>query len=1121
MSESQTETDLFDKILPLLGFAFHRRSFQLVGFPDYILYDGEEAKTQSGQLPDEQRYQLGIGLLEAKMFDLPLDRKSRRETPGLPYYRQIRNYLTDRPGSPINWGILSNGNEWRLYHSKDDVTSYFSMRLSRVLADLDSLRLFLALFGRSAFAKGDDGFSRLDSLWNKSLARRQDLEERLRVRVFKLAEIVANGFYTPKVNNKIREDQIEEVFTYSLILLYRLLFVLYAESRELLPVQKWGSGARKRYRELYSLRQYQEILPNSSYRSEDDVHTTMWPILVELSKTIDGENEARSESLGIPRYNGGLFDPKKYYRISTIDTSKGAWFLGNYTVQQLLKGLIYAPLPSSDDDTISVDFKETIDYASLSVLQLGSIYEGLLEYKPKLANGRIKFVEVRQQARARSDRKVSGSYYTPEWVVDYIIEETLAPLIQKVRDSQPVSKGLPNSFAEGVLKLRLLDPSMGSGHFLVRATEYLGDLIADHPTSAPANPDKPDDLKANKAYWRRRVVESCIYGVDLNDLAVELAKLALWLTCITSSNPLNFLDHHLRHGNSLAGSTTDLFGFVPERLRRKDGALFEATGVQTALNDAIEALSRIHEMPSDNYPQVKEKEAIFRREVLQRLSPFENIAHLRTAADFGYDIDQLKYTELCEKLLGGDKLPDDAGDIRHRNRFFHFELAFPEVFFHPGEPRGFDAVIGNPPYVRQESLGAVKEFLDVRFTTSSATTDLYIAFIEQAFNLMREGGRFGYIVSNKWMRAAYGEKLREFLLAKRLEKLVDFGEAKVFDEPAVMPMIVIASKQPPEGEPRFAAIPELPAKSNDVQAKQIRAIFEDSAFPLSAGALSPTGFTLVQRGLVDVFEKMREAGKPLGEYVGNQIYYGIKTGLNEAFVITAEQRQRLIDKDPKSSEIIVPFVKGDDVRKWRVNYRDRYLIMTKIGVDIEEYPLIFDHLKDYQPQLEKRQDQGKHWWELRACDYYDEFLKPKIIWPDIAMESRFAYDIHGLYSIQTCYIMPTNDLFLTGLLNSKAVWQYLLRHSAVLGDPDMKGRIRQIRQYMVSVPTSGNGNKLAITGLTDHALRIKDSILISPGLAERRRLEAQLAEVERAIDRAVYELYGLTEKEIAIVEGRS
>ncbi|MBM3329443.1 MAG: restriction endonuclease, partial [Calditrichaeota bacterium] len=247
----------------------------------------------------------------------------------------------------------------------------------------------------------------------------------------------------------------------------------------------------------------------------------------------------------------------------------------------------------------------------------------------------------------------------------------------------------------------------------------------------------------------------------------------------------------------------------------------------------------------------------------------------------------------------------------------------------------------------------------------------------------------------------------------------------------------------------------------------------------------------------------------------------IITGLNEAFVITAEQRQRLIDKDPKSAEIIVPFVKGDDVRKWRVNYRDRYLILTKIGVEIGEYPLVYDHLKKHQEKLERRQDQGNFWWELRACDYYDEFAKPKIVWPDIAKESRFALDKNGYFYGNTVYFSPVDCYYLLGLLNSKPVWQYLLRHTAVLGDPDKGGRVRHFRQYMVTIPTSANGNKEAIMNLAERAVMLKDKITTSLGLAERRRLEAQLLEVEREIDRAVYNLYGLTEKEIAIVEGRS
>lgn len=172
---------------------------------------------------------------------------------------------------------------------------------------------------------------------------------------------------------------------------------------------------------------------------------------------------------------------------------------------------------------------------------------------------------------------------------------------------------------------------------------------------------------------------------------------------------------------------------------------------------------------------------------------------------------------------------------------------------------------------------------------------------------------------------------------------------------------------------------------------------------------------------------MRASGVPLGEYVKGQIYYGIKTGFNKAFVIDGAKREELISQDPNSAEIIKPFAVGKDVRKWTVDYKDRWLIVTPIGIDMQRYPAVFDHLKQWQPELEKRYDKGKHWWELRACDYYDSFDQPKVIFPDIAKNLRFALDTAQTYSNNTTYFTPTNDLYLLGLLNSSAIEDFYNR----------------------------------------------------------------------------------------------
>jgi len=241
---------------------------------------------------------------------------------------------------------------------------------------------------------------------------------------------------------------------------------------------------------------------------------------------------------------------------------------------------------------------------------------------------------------------------------------------------------------------------------------------------------------------------------------------------------------------------------------------------------------------------------------------------------------------------------------------------------------------------------------------------------------------------------------------------------------------------------------------------------------------------------------MGKAGMPLGEYVKGHIYRGVLTGFNTAFVIDGAKRQELMRRDPKSAEIIKPLVVGDDIRKWHIRPRDRWLIVTRIGVDIKSYPAIFAHLKRWQSELEKRWDKGEHWWELRACDYYSAFDKPKIVYPEIAMSPRFTLDRSGVCPIKTVFSIPVDDRYLLGLLNSSAGWNYLQNVCSVLGDADQRGRLtlQAIFVARLPVPDASDADKQAISALVEKCLDAKG---------------VDCESWEREIDERVAALYGL------------
>ena len=273
-----------------------------------------------------------------------------------------------------------------------------------------------------------------------------------------------------------------------------------------------------------------------------------------------------------------------------------------------------------------------------------------------------------------------------------------------------------------------------------------------------------------------------------------------------------------------------------------------------------------------------------------------------------------------------------------------------------------------------------------------------------------------------------------------------------------------------------------------------------------------------------MLDKIRSAGKPLGEYVEDKIYYGVKTGFNEAFIIDGDKRDELIKKDPGSADIIKPFVIGDDVRRYRIDFCERYIILARTGIEISKYPHILDHLSRFQKQLEKRWDKGKFWWELRPCDYYAEFEKPKIVWPEIAKESRFAWEDKKYFYNKTCFIMPSMDFYLLGLLNSKLIWYFLQRTCPVLGDPDKRGRLTQqwvyIRQIPVKVvsPKAANQSYVFIQSKVQEALDLQERLSSLKAESDRVITERQIKAIDRQIDEQVYDLYGLSKEEIAVIE---
>jgi hypothetical protein len=325
-----------------------------------------------------------------------------------------------------------------------------------------------------------------------------------------------------------------------------------------------------------------------------------------------------------------------------------------------------------------------------------------------------------------------------------------------------------------VLALNVLDPSMGSGHFLVEATERIARFLVELG-------ETPDDIEtgggeADLLRWKRRVAQSCVYGVDLNPLAVELAKLSLWLVTVTEGRPLSFLDHHLRCGNSLVGvhiSELQLDDTRKKKTKKDDEAQLSMIG-DPAFRDSVRAavgnVLSIEENPAETVEDVREQERVYfeLREELNRR--YARLADLATATHFGVEIDPSLWKPLADYAVGRvtyappqfQRWLDESTEAAAEHRFFHWDLEFPEVYFdgqgrQRGDDAGFDAVVGNPPYLRQEALGpAIKDYYEAAFPeTYHGAADLYVYFCEQGLRQLRHGGRMSYIVTNKWLRGCY------------------------------------------------------------------------------------------------------------------------------------------------------------------------------------------------------------------------------------------------------------------------------------------------------------------------------------------------------------------------------
>jgi hypothetical protein len=434
-----------------------------------------------------------------------------------------------------------------------------------------------------------------------------------------------------------------------------------------------------------------------------------------------------------------------------------------------------------------------------------------------------------------------------------------------------------------------------------------------------------------------------------------------------------------------------------------------------------------------------------------------------------------------------DRLVNEARGRAARHRFFHWEVGFPNVWSNllSVTPRGgFDAVIGNPPYVRQELLGdEVKRALKAGYTAYDGKADLYIFFYEQGLRLLRPGGRLSYVVTNKWLRAGYAEALRElFATAAKVEFIADFGHAKHFFPDADVFPSVVTVRKPVPGETELTETQVCVIPRDSVPEKGLAAAVAAASYRLPPACFRKQSWTLEPPDVMGLLDKIRRNGVPLVDYVGGKPFRGILTGLNDAFLIDASTRDRLVKEDPGCAEIIKPYLRGQDINRWYAPDTNLFMILMKSSTDHawpwadaldeaeaertfrESYPSLHRYMKTWEEftdaetgkvrGLRRREDHGRFWWELRACAYYGLFSKPRVAYQAIQFYPNYAVELGERLGNNKTFFLKTSDAFIVACLNSPAGWFFSWRHFLHLKDEALSNDQVKVIEFPIPAPTS-------------------------------------------------------------------
>lgn len=910
-----------------------------------------------------------------------------------------------------------------------------------------------------------------------------------------------------KIQKEFEEKDIKPD-AFSKKLLGQIVFLFFLQKKGWMGIQKdkegdfenWGAGPKDFLQKLYA----KKYLDYSNFFN-DILEPLFYEALAKDRR--DNSNYYSKLKCKIPFLNGGLFEPINDYSWEKTDI-----LINNDIFKEILDVFSQYNFTVKEDEPLEKE-------VAVDPEMLGKVFENLLDIR---------------------DRKSKGSYYTPREIVHYMCQQSLINYLETNLEAEKVPKEdiesfilngdltlaelikeqeekkqgityatsrknyeLSDSIKKNFKKIDLLlkevkiaDPAVGSGAFPVG---MMNEIVKARSILSVFFTKKEQEERTNY-HLKREAIENSLYGVDIDPSAVEISKLRFWLSLIVDEEdidnikPLPNLDNKIMCGNSLLDS-------------------FEGVTLYTKSNKDNLYQKKLFDNKSDilfKKLQKLQKEYFNEEDRLKKKAIFKQIEYI----EWGFIEEKLKEQKSKDAI---DKLQQIK---RSKSKpFFIWELYFGDVFNR--ENPGFDIIIGNPPYIQLQKDGGflANQLSNCNFKTFERTGDIYVLFYEKGCNLLKNNGFLCYITSNKWMRAGYGSKLREYFSKLNPLILIDLGQ-NIFETPTVDTNILLIKKQKFDSKLNAVTLNELNV-TKKLEKKNLEYLVKYNSINLNNIGKDAwfIGNALQQK----LKSKIERIGTPLQNW-DIRICRGILTGLNSAFLIDTKTKDKLCTEDPKSIEIIKPIVRGKDIKKYHLNWAGLWIIYTYNGVKINDYPSIKKHLLSYKSELEKRTGGAKRdkdwnivdipykWYELQV-DYfnsgvYKDFEKEKLIYSEIVKNPQFCIDNSGIYCEATSFFITGNNIkLLCGLLNSKPVTFFFKTYYSGGGLGDAGIRYKKKFLMDLPIPQKNPNNKLICEEITNVVDKI---VTCSP---------QNIKKLEEKINLLVYKLYELTPEEIKIVEG--